>query len=332
MHSSSQLASLDNFMGFTPFRLPTACSVVLIVACAACLHEARADRVGFSYEGIVLQPPPDPIHPNLPPPTEFTLFGVTVSVGAHINGTFSYDMTAAGTTAPDGSKSFKQTIEGGFTFNVLNPDLSPRLRVSASEYSITAVDNYSQANVPGMIDYLGVDFNNKTNPPPPPLYVNDVAYISSKTTLLRVPLSWDFTTFVGIDEPRLHSELPTDALYPFIGSTRAGGTASFNVSSFLPIAPLTGDYNRDGKLDKSDRIEWRKSFNKTSPDSLYADGNANGVVDGADYVVWRNAQASLSGEAANVPEPSTPVLTAIIFLSLASFRHERFSCRDLAQR
>ena len=38
-----------------------------------------------------------------------------------------------------------------------------------------------------------------------------------------------------------------------------------------------------------------------------ADGNGNGVVDAADYTVWRNhfGVGPGSGQAANVPEPST---------------------------
>ena len=50
-------------------------------------------------------------------------------------------------------------------------------------------------------------------------------------------------------------------------------------------APLTGDFNHDGKVDMADYVVWRDTLGSTS--NLAADANLNGVVDTLDYQLWR---------------------------------------------
>lgn len=88
---------------------------------------------------------------------------------------------------------------------------------------------------------------------------------------------------------------------------------------------LPGDYDADGEVDDDDYLVWQASFG-TSGASLPADGNGNGVVDAADYVVWRDNEGAsvhagigLAGESPSqgVPEPSSAVIVAVLFASLA---------------
>lgn len=91
-------------------------------------------------------------------------------------------------------------------------------------------------------------------------------------------------------------------------------------------APLTGDYNQDGRVDAADYTIWRHSLGSTT--DLRADGNLNGVVDAADYDLWRaNYGATLGSGAgaiasAAVPEPTTVVLL-IMAVSGVCLPHRR---------
>ncbi|QDU91566.1 hypothetical protein Pla175_49950 [Pirellulimonas nuda] len=74
------------------------------------------------------------------------------------------------------------------------------------------------------------------------------------------------------------------------------------------LAPLPGDYNRDGAVDAEDLAKWRADFGLTGVQG--ADGNGDGVVDAADYTVWRDHWAPAAGQAAAVatPEPTSLLL------------------------
>ncbi len=77
-------------------------------------------------------------------------------------------------------------------------------------------------------------------------------------------------------------------------------------------APLTGDFNHDGKVDMADYVVWRDTVGSTS--NLAADANLNGVVDSADYQLWRGnfgavgASGAGAGAFAPVPEPMPGLL------------------------
>lgn len=96
---------------------------------------------------------------------------------------------------------------------------------------------------------------------------------------------------------------------------------------------LTGDYNKNGKVDAADYIIWRRTRTQVGT-GLPADGNNNGSIDDGDYTVWRNnfakpaGSASAIGDSASlspfgisvVPEPNSIVYLLLAFTVLASRR------------
>jgi hypothetical protein len=76
-------------------------------------------------------------------------------------------------------------------------------------------------------------------------------------------------------------------------------------------APLTGDYNHDGRVDTADYTVWRDTLGSTT--DLRADGNLNGVVDSGDFLAWRAnfgtlAAAGAAAAGVGVPEPNSMAL------------------------
>ncbi len=51
--------------------------------------------------------------------------------------------------------------------------------------------------------------------------------------------------------------------------------------------PLTGDYNRDDRVNIADYTIWRDARNSTVLPHEGADGDGSGVIDDADYTVWK---------------------------------------------
>jgi hypothetical protein len=89
----------------------------------------------------------------------------------------------------------------------------------------------------------------------------------------------------------------------------------------LPIVP--GDYDGDADVDAQDYTVWSISHSAFEFSTefvefgLDADGSGNGVIDAADYVVWRdNLPMAVADPAANVPEPSTLILAALLIAPL----------------
>lgn len=76
---------------------------------------------------------------------------------------------------------------------------------------------------------------------------------------------------------------------------------------------LSGDYNRDGRVDAADYVIWRKTSGSEGI-GLAADGSGNGSVNEADYLLWRQnfAQSGSAGgaTATTVPEPCGTYLVA----------------------
>jgi len=75
------------------------------------------------------------------------------------------------------------------------------------------------------------------------------------------------------------------------------------------VLPLAGDYDRDGSVNTTDYVVWRKNLGKYVTQYNGADGNRNGIVDQSDYDLWRahfsgSAAASAGGFIA-IPEPAT---------------------------
>lgn len=95
----------------------------------------------------------------------------------------------------------------------------------------------------------------------------------------------------------------------------------------LSVAGVLGDYNRNGIVDSSDYVLWRKTAGQSG---LAADGNNNGTIDSADFDIWRSsygttaagsgAAAGASSNAPNIPEPTSLVLLwlAVTIFSLVA--------------
>jgi T5SS/PEP-CTERM-associated repeat protein len=87
----------------------------------------------------------------------------------------------------------------------------------------------------------------------------------------------------------------------------------------LSVAGVLGDYNKNGSVDSSDYVLWRKNAGRSG---LAADGNNNGTIDSGDFGIWRanygttaagsSATAGSSSTVPNIPEP-----TSLVLLSLA---------------
>jgi beta-glucanase (GH16 family) len=90
---------------------------------------------------------------------------------------------------------------------------------------------------------------------------------------------------------------------------------------------LSGDYNRDGRVDAADYVVWRKTSGSNGI-GLAADGSGNGTVDATDFLVWRkNFARTSSFGAANVPEPGITSIVAAAFLRAFGMRVCRSSTR-----
>jgi hypothetical protein len=292
--------------------------------------EARGERVGYSFEGNFIQPV---YRGGGVPPIDYNVFGFHFPFTAPFSGTFSYDTSTPGLLPYPSDTSindFKQVIQGGFTFNVLNSDgVTPIFRLAADAYDIRVSNDYTPEGAPVASDLVSVEFNTLEDPTLPPIIRDDSAYITKKPVLISAPLCWDWSMFNDPDEPKLRAELPAYSGFPFQGtiSSAPNASASFEITSFSRLAPAAADYNIDGRIGNNDYPSWRRAFGQTSQDYNFADGNHDGVVDAADYVIWRNASDLIGlGAGSSVPEPSTALLMAISLLILAGFKRRRISC------
>jgi GH25 family lysozyme M1 (1,4-beta-N-acetylmuramidase) len=80
---------------------------------------------------------------------------------------------------------------------------------------------------------------------------------------------------------------------------------------------MTGDFNRDGKVDAGDYTVWRNTNGQTVPIYSGADANGDAKVTVADYNLWRShfgqgaaAAAGNSISEGAVPEPGATILIA----------------------
>ncbi len=162
---------------------------------------------------------------------------------------------------------------------------------------------------------------------PKRLRVNGTEW-SGNTAIMQFSLTWDQGTFPGPGdpdptEPKLTADRPATANAGLDGYSGSSSLVShIHVTGVTAIEPLAGDYNRNGKIDQNDYIEWRKAFGHSEPPFLYADGNHDGIVDGADYTVWRKAMGRSSPLAATIPEPGS--LSAVIWLVLLVWSKARW--------
>jgi hypothetical protein len=82
------------------------------------------------------------------------------------------------------------------------------------------------------------------------------------------------------------------------------------IPNLFPRIP--GDYNRDGFVDSSDYVVWRKAASGET--NLAADGNGDGVINTADYAIWSAhfGASTASTTTQVVPEPSGWLLLALL--------------------
>jgi hypothetical protein len=292
------------------------------------LGEARGERVGYFFTGNFVQPV---YRGGGTPPTDYNVFGFHFPFTTPFSGTFSYDTSSQGRFPyfPETDvEDFKQLIQGGFTFNVLNSDgVTPIFRLTANAYNIRVSNDYTPEGAPVASDLVSVEFNTLEDPSLPSIIRDTTAY-TKKPVLIDAPLCWDSSMFNDPDEPKLRTELPEYGTFPFQGAMAAAGGASFVINSFSRLSPSDADYNIDGKIAQNDYPAWRSAFGQTSSDYRYADGNHDGVVDADDYIIWRHASdlGAVGTGSSALPEPSTALLTAIPVLILAGFKRRRLSC------
>jgi len=81
------------------------------------------------------------------------------------------------------------------------------------------------------------------------------------------------------------------------------------------LAPLPGDYDRDGDIDASDYTVWRDTLGQSLAVGTGADGNADGFIGRADYEIWKINFGETAGSqvsmTASVPEPGSLLLLGI---------------------
>ena len=275
----------------------------------AMCSNSRGERVGFEFTGA-LQGGSN---------GTYSLFGINVPRNSPITGSFSFDTTTEGIEPEPGTRMFPQFIQGGYNLDINNG----AIRLSASDYVVTVTDDYER--IPEAVDIFNIDFDSRIYPLAAPILVNGEPW-AGPTAFVRVELSWPASAFEGIDEPKLASDRPLEpdpGVSAFVGSM-GNALRLFSIDSISGIAPLVGDYNRNGKQEANDYAEWRRAFGKAGENFLYADGNKDGVVDAADYVVLRNVLAHAVADSA-IPEPRGFTMAAAGALSfvMGSYKHRR---------
>jgi hypothetical protein len=86
-----------------------------------------------------------------------------------------------------------------------------------------------------------------------------------------------------------------------------------------PQTFLTGDYNRDGKVDTADYVIWRDTFNQSIANGSAADANWDGLITQADYDLWRGnfGASSATGQTGNDSQvQNVPETTGLVWIVL----------------
>jgi hypothetical protein len=292
-------------MKLSQFRIALFVFLSVAVFFSLTLH-VRAERVGFSFQGALTGPSTG----------TYSLFGFNVPRNSVISGTFSYDTTAPAVDVASGWREFAQQIEGGLTFDINHG----QVKLAATDYRITVVNNYQRAAPPETVDIFSVDFDNRFSPTPESIRVNGVPW-SGPGAAIKLELSWPPETFEGPDEPKLTADRPLTAGYSisaFGGAFVASSTTSANpsprlfaVSSIQAINAPAGDLNHNGKLEADDMVEWLSNFGENNVD---ADPNGDEHLDAADYVMIRKLLDA--GTAENsirpIPEPHSLLISGVL--------------------
>jgi hypothetical protein len=83
-----------------------------------------------------------------------------------------------------------------------------------------------------------------------------------------------------------------------------GGELRTGIVNYITPAPMSGDYNDDGKVDALDYTVWRNTLGTTLP---AADGDGDGHVDEDDFKIWKFTYGNTGtpgGGGLATPEPA----------------------------
>ncbi len=102
------------------------------------------------------------------------------------------------------------------------------------------------------------------------------------------------------------------------GATDAVQLYQLQLSAISAIAPLAGDYNKNGIVDAADYVTWRDQNDQVGT-NLAADGNNDGIVNDLDYIIWKSHLGMTAGTGTaltSVPEPKSILywLTTLVVL------------------
>ncbi len=115
---------------------------------------------------------------------------------------------------------------------------------------------------------------------------------------------WDLSSLAGAR--RVHFNLTSSDT----------GISGMNTPAYFVIDDLTleptvvsGDYNRDGRVDAADYTVWRDTLGESVDwRGSGADGDLSGTIDAGDLAVWQANYGSVLAPPLSVPEPSGSVL------------------------
>jgi hypothetical protein len=87
----------------------------------------------------------------------------------------------------------------------------------------------------------------------------------------------------------------------------------------IPPPPIPGDFNGDRLVGAKDLAAWQTHFGASAGAALtQGDADADGDVDGSDLLTWQRHLTAPPAAAANVPEPSSVALAALMLLAALS--------------
>ena len=96
-----------------------------------------------------------------------------------------------------------------------------------------------------------------------------------------------------------------------VNTTTANASDHYPLLASLELVPYSADFNRDGAVDGADLLAWQRNLGATGVGAV-GDANLDRVVNTADHTIWTEQfAATISAQAAAIPEPASGVLAAI---------------------
>jgi len=255
---------------------------------------ARAEKVGFRFSGMVVQPS--------------TVFGHSLALGSPASGRFVYDLASVKTHDLDrgDGKGFRQRIFGGLALDVGGTTFR------ADDY-LAAVFNDDPTSQGA--DILEVYFANGLSPPlEKPLIVDGVPH-----TMGLLNVSFRNPSGTSFSDWTLPNDLPPNSFplphFAFISDTTENpfDDALVMISSFSRLAVIDGDFDFDADVDGDDFLAWQRTLRSTT--NLAADADGNNIVDSGDLIIWKARFGDGSLTIATVPEPPATVWTVLAMLA-----------------